>query len=176
MVFGFAKQSGGHVTIDSEVGEGTTVKLYLPRHVGGLTVEHERKSHGDLETARGEVILVVEDDADLRTLVINMLDSLDYEVLEAGSAKSALTYFGETTRVNLLLTDIVLPGGMSGRELAETVRARDPKLAVLFMSGYTEDPVVHHGRLDEGIPLLQKPFPMADLARKVREVLDQTNT
>ena len=171
MAFGFAKQSGGHMTIDSEIGVGTTVKLYLPCHFGELAVKPEKVPADDLDTARGEVILVVEDDADLRVLVVNLLGSLGYKVLEAGNAEAALANFGKTARVDLLLTDVVLPGGTSGNELAAVLRARDPDLAVLFMSGYTDDTTVHQGGFDEGTQLLQKPFRKAKLAQAVRAAL-----
>lgn len=118
------------------------------------------------------MILVVEDDMDLRTMIFNMLQSLGYRVLESGAAMSALEVLEETAEVNLLLTDVVLPGGMSGRALADRVRDKDPDLPVLYMSGYTEDAIIHHGRLDEGVQLLEKPFRRADLARAVRKVLD----
>jgi CheY-like chemotaxis protein len=171
MIYGFVKQSSGHVTIYSEEGEGTTIKLYLPRSTE--TEVAERKPETDeVPVARGETVLVVEDDPELRTLEVTLLRNLGYQVMEARTGVAALEQLGSTTRVNLLLTDVVLPGGMNGRELATEAERRAPGLQVLFMSGYTEDAIVHHGRLDADAELLQKPFRRADLARAVRSVLD----
>ncbi len=175
MVYGFVKQSGGHVTVYSEQGEGTTIKLYLPRST--RTEGAKKKPVPDeVPVARGETVLVVEDDPDLRTLAVTLLGNLGYQVMEAGTAAAALEQLGSTTRVNLLLTDVVLPGGMNGRELAAEVERRTPGIQVLYMSGYTEDAIMHHGRLDAGAELLQKPFRRADLARAVRKVLDGPST
>jgi CheY-like chemotaxis protein len=172
MIYGFVKQSGGHVTIYSEPGEGTTIKLYLPRSTAAAAVE-SKPATGAVPAARGETVLVVEDDPDLRTLAVALLSNLGYQVLEAGTAAAALVQLASTTRVNLLLTDVMLPGGMNGRELAEEAERRAPGLQVLYMSGYTEDAIMHHGRLDAGAELLQKPFRRADLARAVRRALDR---
>ncbi len=117
-------------------------------------------------------MLVVEDDPDLRTLAVALLSNLGYQVMESATGAAALEQLGSTTRVNLLLTDVVLPGGMNGRELAAEVERRVPGVHVLYMSGYTEDAITHHGRLDADAELLQKPFRRADLARAVRKVLD----
>jgi PAS domain S-box-containing protein len=172
MIYGFVKQSGGHVTIYSEPGEGTTIKLYLPRSTE--TEAAERKAATDaVPAARGETVLVVEDDSDLRTLAVALLGNLGYQVLEAGTGAAALEQLGSTTRVNLLLTDVMLPGGMNGRELAAEAGRRAPGLQVLYMSGYTENAIVHHGRLDADAELLPKPFRRADLARAVRRALDR---
>ncbi len=108
----------------------------------------------------------------MRTLAVTLLGNLGYQVMEAGTAAAALEQLGSTTRVNLLLTDVVLPGGMNGRELATEVGRRAPGIQVQYMSGYTEDAIMHHGRLDVDAELLQKPFRRADLARAVRKVLD----
>ncbi len=171
MIYGFVKQSGGHVMIYSEEGEGTTIKLYLPRSTE--TEAAEKKPETDeVPIARGETVLVVEDDPDLRTLAVALLGNLGYQVMEAGTAAAALEELGSATRVNLLLTDVVLPGGMNGRELATEIVRRDPEIKVLYMSGYTKNAILHHGRLDADAELLQKPFRRADLARAVRKVLD----
>jgi CheY-like chemotaxis protein len=122
--------------------------------------------------ARGETVLVVEDDPDVRVLAVALLGSLGYQIMEAATGAAALKELGSTTRVNLLLTDVVLPGGMNGRELAKEAERRAPGIPVLYMSGYTENAIVHHGRLDAGTEVLQKPFRRADLARAVRAVLD----
>jgi PAS domain S-box-containing protein len=172
MVHGFVKQSGGHIVIDSEIGEGTTFKLYLPRYNGKKAAVERHKQAAESVSGTGEVILVVEDDADLRTMIIDMLQSLGYGVLKSGTATSALETLEKNSQVNLLLTDMVLPGGMSGRALADWAREKDSNLPVLYMSGYTENAIIHHGRLDEGVQLLEKPFRKADLARAVRKALD----
>jgi len=171
MVYGFVRQSGGHVTIDSEEGEGTTIKLYLPRSTE--TVADKREPVMDeVPVAQGETVLVVEDDPDLRTLAVALLSSLGYRIIEAATGAAALEELGPTSGVNLLLTDVVLPGGMNGRELATKMAQRVPGIQVLYMSGYTEDAIMHHGRLDADAELLQKPFRRSDLARAVRRVLD----
>ena len=172
MVYGFVKQSGGHVSIYSEIGEGTTIKMYLPRESGRADPLPDADEHSVI-MGRGETILVVEDDADVRVLVVNMLLDLGYEVLQAGSGREAMACVYGKDGIDLMLTDIVLPGGMNGRELAHAAGRRRRGLPTLFMSGYTENAVIHHGRLDEGVSLLQKPFRRRDLAHKVREVIDQ---
>ncbi len=172
MVYGFVKQSGGHVTIYSEEGKGTTVKLYLPRsdkadeRVGGPDQE-------DVPQAQGETVMVVEDDPDVRTLSVALLSSFGYEILEAADGESALKILDSAPRVNLLFTDVVLPGGMSGPQLAMEVRNRFPGIAVLCTSGYTELANFKQSTFDEDTELLQKTYRKADLARKVRLVLDQ---
>jgi len=174
MVYGFAKQSGGHVTIYSESGIGTTVKIYLPRSKeksdDALSRESEREPQ-----ARGETILVVEDDPDVRTLTVALLSDLGYAVLDARDAPSALEALDRNSRVNMLFTDVVLPGGMNGPQLAEEINRRCPGVSVLFTSGYTDDAIIHQDRLDERVELLSKPFRKSDLARKVRAVLDKAN-
>ena len=168
------KQSGGHVTIYSEVGEGTTIKLYLPRYTGGGAAIQDRAPAEAVTPAKGEVILAVEDDPDLRALLVHLLGSLGYGVLPATTGKEALEILQESPQVDLLLTDVVLPGDMGGAVLAGRAQELRPGLPVLYMSGYTENAIMHHGRLDAGVRLLQKPFRKDDLARKVREALDRT--
>ena len=171
MVFGFVKQSGGHVKIYSEPGEGTTVKLYLPRAVGAATPS--QRTGAPVELPRGSgTVLVVEDEAAVREIACAILSDLGYRVLEAADGEEALRVFGQNTAsVDLLLTDVVLPGRVRGRELSERVRAVRPEVKVLFMSGYTENSIVHHGRLDDGVQLIGKPFKREQLARKVAEAL-----
>ena len=171
MVYGFVKQSGGHVTIYSEPGEGTAIKLYLPRTTETEAVERHSMSDA-VPVARGETVLVVEDDPDVRALAVTLLRGLGYEVLHAGTAAAALEQLGLATRINLLLTDVMLPGGMNGRALTDEVERRAPAVKVLYMSGYTENSIIHHSRLDAGVDLLQKPFSRADLAGAVRRALD----
>jgi len=171
MVFGFVKQSGGDVAIDSAEGEGTTVRLYLPR--ASAEVPAERQPRRMQEPAgRGETVLVVEDDRDVRALTTTQLGSLGYRVLEADTGPSALKQLGSTANVNLLLTDLVLSGGMNGCELAAKVRQSMPGVKVLYMSGYSENIVAPHGPLDAHAMLLRKPFRKRELASKVRATLD----
>ncbi len=172
MVFGFVKQSGGHVKIYSEPGEGTTVRLYLPRPTGGARPAPVA-ARAPVELPRGSAsVLVVEDEPAVREIACAILGDLGYRVLEAADGEEALRVFGaHAAAVDLLLTDVVLPGPLRGRELAERLAAVRPEIRVLFMSGYTENSIVHHGRLDDGVQLIAKPFKREQLARKVAEVL-----
>jgi signal transduction histidine kinase/CHASE3 domain sensor protein len=171
MVVGFAKQSGGHVKIYSEPGEGTTVRLYLPRALGPAV--QVRPMDRPAQLPRGSAtVLVVEDEAAVREIAVTILRDLGYQVVEAADAEEALLVFGEqAARIDLLLTDVVLPGKLRGRALAEQITAVRPQVKVLFMSGYTENAIVHHGRLDDGVHLISKPFKREQLAQKVAEVL-----
>jgi CheY-like chemotaxis protein len=172
MVFGFIKQNGGHVNIYSEPGEGTTVRLYVPRAIGGL-VQEKQRSTAPMTLPRGSAtILVVEDDAAVREIAVAILSELGYRVLEAADGEEGLrTFATQASQVDLLLTDVVLPGGLRGRELADRVQAVRPEVKALFMSGYTENAIVHQGRLDEGVQLISKPFTRGQLARRVAEVI-----
>ena len=171
-VYGFVRQSGGHVKIYSEIGEGTTVKIYLRRHVGEAQPDEEREPDTQSRAIGSETILVVEDDEALRSYTIDILTELGYRVLSAGDAQSALQVL-EKNQVDLLFTDVVMPGGMNGRELADEALRRRPKLKVLFTTGYTRNAIVHHGRLDADAELVGKPFTFAELSAKVREMLDR---
>jgi PAS domain S-box-containing protein len=174
MVYGFVTQSGGHVTINSEEGVGTTVRLYLPRS-DKAAVDLEQADPEQIPLAQGATVLVVEDDADMRTLSVAFLRSLGYEVLVAENGKSALEELERSEGINLLFTDVILPGGMNGADLAAEVRRRQPEIAVLFTSGYSREALIDKGQLDEAIELLKKPFRKADLAQKVKLVLDKVN-
>ncbi|HEV2677929.1 MAG TPA: CHASE3 domain-containing protein [Aliidongia sp.] len=170
MVFGFAKQSFGHVKIYSELGHGTSVKLYLPRVVG-VSTRYERPVE-PLELPRtSATILVVEDDEAVREVVVMHLRDFGYSVIEAGDGAEALERAGGTVPIDMVLTDVVLPGTIRGKELVRRLTDLSPGLKVLFMSGYTENAIVHHGKLDDGVQLLSKPFKRDQLARKVAEVL-----
>ena len=171
MVFGFVKQSGGHVKIYSEPGEGTTVKLYLPRAIGGATAGPRTST--PVELPRGSAtILVVEDEAAVREVACTILRELGYRVLEAGDGEEGLRVFGANAAgIDLLLTDVILPGRIRGRELSERILAVRPEVRVVFMSGYTENSIVHHGRLDDGVTLVGKPFRREQLAVAVAEAL-----
>lgn len=169
MVYGFVKQSGGHVKIYSEVGEGTTVKLYLPRSMQGEDVLVDTSN----APVRGgsETVLVVEDDDDVREIAVSLLRELGYRVLTARDAAAALTVIESGIPIDLLFTDVVMPGPLRSPELARKAKDRLPNLAVLFTSGYTENSIVHGGRLDPGVELLGKPYTREALARKIRHVL-----
>ncbi|QWT19863.1 response regulator [Bacillus sp. NP157] len=169
MVYGFVKQSGGHVKIYSEPGHGTTVKIYLPRSVQS----EDRLVDLDEGGVRGgdETVLVAEDDDQVREIVVGMLADLGYRVLKARDAESALSIIDSGIAVDLLFTDVVMPGPLRSPELARKAVERQPNIAVLFTSGYTENAIVHGGRLDEGVELLSKPYTREALARKVRQVL-----
>jgi signal transduction histidine kinase/DNA-binding response OmpR family regulator len=169
MVYGFVKQSGGHVKVYSEPGQGTTLKLYLPRSTQAEDVPVE--SDTGPVVGGSETILVVEDDDAVRETVIGMLGELGYSVLKAPDAQSALTVIESGVAIDLLFTDVVMPGALKSPELARKAKERLPALSVLFTSGYTENAIVHGGRLDAGVNLLSKPYTREQLARKIRQVL-----
>jgi len=172
MVYGFVKQSGGHVTIYSEIGQGTTVKLYFPRYQGNAAAQAVQEP-SEIPTASGdEVVLVVEDNTEVRTYSVMVLNELGYKVMEANDAESALLILDSTARVDLLFTDVILPS-KSGRVLADAARQRRPDLRVLYTTGYSRNAIVHHGRLDAGVQLISKPFTFEELAKRVRDVLDR---
>jgi signal transduction histidine kinase len=171
-VYGFVKQSGGHVKIHSEPGMGTTVRIYLPRLLAGAVPVLAPPARPAPAGKRDETILVVEDDDGVRQQSVESLRELGYRVLEARDGPSALQRLAEHAEVDLLFTDVVLPGGMSGAQLAAQVLGLRPELRVLFTTGYARDVIVHHDRLDPGVALLTKPYSYADLAGKIRDVLD----
>ena len=171
-VFGFVKQSGGHVKVYSEPGVGTSVKVYLPRWTGKDTVDDRHVVSADLSPALcSELILVVEDDPDVQRISVEALRFLGYTVMHANSAEEALRVIAKEPRIDLLFTDIVMPGD-TGRVLADKTLAQRPEIRVLYTTGYTRNAVVHNGILDAGVALLPKPFTVEQLAGKVREVLD----
>ena len=172
MVYGFIKQSGGHAKIYSEIGHGTTVKLYLPRAPVGAEVPHpEQPGAQTTAPADGETILVVEDDEAVQIVTAGFLDDLGYNTVCAGDAASALALVREHPDIALLFTDVVLPGGTNGRKLAEEVLRIRPGLKVLFTSGYTPNAIIHGGILDPDVELLSKPFTAEALAEKLRAIL-----
>jgi PAS domain S-box-containing protein len=172
MVYGFVKQSGGHIKIYSELGHGTSVKMYLPRfrsaNEEGSAANRDTEVQG---ASNREVVLVVEDDAAVRKLTVRLLTGLGYQTIEAEDGVSALAKLETTPHVDLLFTDVVMPKGMNGRDLARKAQARRPSLKVLYMSGYTRNAILHNGELDEGVHLLTKPFHLAELAQKVKAAL-----
>ncbi|WP_309084463.1 ATP-binding protein [Chelativorans sp.] len=171
-VYGFVKQSGGHVTIYSEEGQGTTVKMYFPRYSGNSQTVRANIEVAAPRGSRDEVVLVVEDNDDVRSYSVMILSELGYRVLEAADAEEALRILENTPRVDLLFTDVVLPG-MTGRVLADRALARWPHLRVLYTTGYSRNAIVHHGRLDAGVNLISKPFTFDELAVRVRDILDR---
>jgi signal transduction histidine kinase/FixJ family two-component response regulator len=171
MVYGFVKQSNGHIKIDSKEGRGTTVTIYLPQAVGVTLQAVDLKSSANIEGGN-ETILVVEDDHLVRTFVTSQIQSLGYVTLSAANADEALLIIDGARTIDLLFTDVIMPGSMNGRQLADEALRRRPSQKVLFTSGYTEDTIVHHGRLDAGVLLLAKPYQKADLARMIRSALD----
>ena len=178
MVHGFVKQSGGHVRIYSEDGEGTTVKIYLPRMTAAeetiATPAGKPEQAAPAPRAKpSETILLVEDNEGVRTYAKSVLEDLGYWVLEAADAHEALRLVAKNPQISLLFTDVVLPGSDNGRALADKLRSRYPELPVLYTTGYTRNAIVHQGRLDAGVQLLNKPYTQQDLARKIREMLDQ---
>ena len=175
-VYGFVKQSRGHVKIYSEVGEGTTVKIYLPRfHSAGDETEEEVVKSVALGN-RSETVLVVEDDEDVRNYSADTLHELGYRVIEARDAKAALQMLEAHPDTAVLFTDVGLPGGMNGRQLANEARSRHSGLKVLFTTGYARNAIVHEGRLDPGVELLTKPFTQAALGEKLRDIIDAKST
>jgi len=172
MVYGFVKQSGGHIKIYSEEGHGTTIKLYLPPGEG--TAETAASLAPQAEGG-AETIFVVEDDNLVRTFVTAQLQSLGYKTVAAGDSKAALQLIEAGQAFDLLFTDVVIPGGMSGRELADEIARRRPGVKVLYTSGYTDNAIVHHGKLDDGVMLLTKPYRRNQLAEMIRKALNGGN-
>jgi signal transduction histidine kinase/DNA-binding response OmpR family regulator len=177
MVFGFVKQSGGHVAIDSTVGQGTTVQLYFPRCTEAAP-DDAVELRDTIVTPMGgrETILVVEDDTDVRLTAVDMLTQLGYRVLTAANGEAALELMNSDTPIDLLFTDVIMPGSIKGGELSIRAAQRVPPLPVLLVSGYTRDEVQHDGRLPPGVTLLGKPYRRDDLARMVRNVLTASRT
>jgi len=172
MVYGFVKQSGGHVTIYSEEGRGATVKLYFPRYLGGAKTEQAQETGAAPRGADGEIVLLVEDNDEVRAYSAMILSELGYDVVQAAHADRALAILASDQRIDLLFTDVVLPG-RSGRDLAEAAARMRPRLKVLFTTGYSRDAIVHHGRLDPGVQLISKPFTFDQLGARVRDLLDK---
>jgi signal transduction histidine kinase/DNA-binding response OmpR family regulator len=170
MVWGFVKQSGGHVKIYSELGQGTTIKVYLPRESRS---EETGRASASAEVRGGrERVLIVEDDEQVRQAVVEMMSQLGYPTTTAEDGEQALALLDRGAVIELLFTDVVIPGPIGSRELARRAKALLPGLRILYTSGYTENAVIHHGRLDPGVELLSKPYSMEELARKLRTVLD----
>jgi PAS domain S-box-containing protein len=172
MVYGFAKQSAGQARIYSEVGQGTTVRLYLPRHRGEAEDEViEPKLDKAPKAGAGETVLVVDDEPSVRMLVTEVLDELGYSVIEAADGVSGLKVLRSDVRIDLLITDVGLPGGVNGRQMADAAREKRPGLKVLFITGYAENAAIGNGYLEPGMHVLTKPFAMDKLAARIRSVI-----
>ena len=174
MIYGFAKQSEGQVRIYSEVGQGTTVKIYLPRHRGEKPEEAVEEETRAVPTAEaGETVLVVDDEPTVRMLIGDTLSELGYEGLEAGDAAAGLRILQSDTKIDLLITDLGLPGGMNGKQLADAARVARPDLKVLFITGYAENAAISNGHLEGGMQVMSKPFAMGSLAARIRSIIEE---
>ena len=172
MTYGFAKQSGGQVRIYSEVGKGTTMRIYLPRHAGEEDAESLPAQLTEAPRAQaGETVLIVDDDEAVRMLVTEVLQELGYAAIEAADGNSGLNLLQSNARIDLLITDVGLPGGMNGRQIADAARVRRPDLKVLFITGYAENAVVRNGYLEAGMQIMIKPFTMEALATRIQDVI-----
>jgi len=173
MIYGFARQSGGQVRIYSERGHGTTVKIFLPRHSGQATGERTLETRTPLPRAQtGETVLVVDDEPTVRMLVGDTLADLGYQAIEAADAASGLKVLESDAKIDLLVTDVGLPGGMNGKQMADSARARRPGLKVLFITGYAENAAISNGPLEAGMHVMSKPFPMGKLAARIRSIIE----
>ncbi len=173
MIHGFVRQSGGQVRIYSELGEGTTMCLYLPRYAGSLTDDVDGAAANRLDPGHGEVVLVIDDEPVVRDLVVEILEDAGYHVLQAEDGPTGLKLLQTDARIDLLISDVGLPGGLNGRQVADAARATRPDLKVLFITGYAENAAVGNGHLDPGMEVITKPFAVAALSNKVREMLDR---
>ncbi|MGI4800191.1 MAG: ATP-binding protein, partial [Janthinobacterium lividum] len=172
MIYGFARQTGGQTRIYSEEGQGTTVCLYLPRHVGEAeTVEAMPELSDAPKAGLGETVLVVDDEPTLRMLVTEVLEELGYAAVEAADGSSGLQVLQSNVRIDLLVSDVGLPGGMNGRQMADAARVHRPDLKVLFITGYAENAVVGNGHLDPGMQVMTKPFTMEALASRIKAMI-----
>ncbi len=172
MIYGFARQSGGQVRIYSEIGQGTTVRLYLPRHLGVDETDTDDQRHAGDDPPRaqqGETVLVIDDEPTVRMLVAEVLADFGYAAIEAADGASGLRILESDRRIDLLISDVGLPGGLNGRQVADAARLLRPDLKILFITGYAENAVLSHGHLDAGMHVLTKPFSMEGLARRIRE-------
>ena len=172
MIHGFARQSGGQVRIYSEVGDGTTMCLYFPRFVGELEAAGALDTAADAEAGHGETVLVIDDEKPIRMLITDVLEEVGYRVVCAPDGPAGLKILQSDARVDLLITDVGLPGGVNGRQVADAGRTTRPDLKVLFVTGYAENAVVGNGHLDAGMQVLTKPFAMSTLAARVRDIIE----
>lgn len=174
MIFGFAKQSGGQVRVHSEVERGTSVTLLLPRHRGDLTTDEVgREALGNHRVETGETVLVIDDEPLVRMLVLDVLEELGYAALQADDGPTGLEIIRSDAKIDLLITDVGLPNGMNGRQVADAARVIRPNLKVLFVTGYAENAVLNHGHLDAGMEVITKPFDLAALAQRIRHIVSK---
>jgi PAS domain S-box-containing protein len=173
MIYGFVRQSGGQVRIYSELGQGTTLCLYLPRHLGPTDSVESSERAAPSHDGDGEVVLVIDDEPMVRMILVTVLEEAGYRVLECSEGASGLKVLSSDTEINLLITDVGLPGGLNGRQVADAARIKRPDLKVLFITGYAENAVVGNGHLEAGMEVLTKPFTMTSLSSKVSQILAQ---
>jgi len=173
MVYGFARQSHGHVRIYSEIGQGTMVCIYLPRHDGPSEDEELRVQAAAAAPRSGETVLVIDDEPMVRMLIVDSLEDLGYGCLEAGDGPSGLQILENTPDIDLLVTDVGLPGGLNGRQVAERARQLRPGLRILFVTGYAENAVLNHGHIERGMQVLTKPFAVEELGRRISNLMQQ---
>ena len=173
MIYGFAQQSGGQVRIYSEVGQGTTVCIYLPRHYGEVVEDEGTNPVTDLpRSEQGETVLIVDDEPTVRMLVSDILEDLGYTAIEAGDSAAGLKVLQSDVRIDLLITDVGLPGGMNGRQMADAARVARPDLKVLFITGYAENAILGNGQLAPGMAVLTKPFAIEMMAARIRSMIE----
>lgn len=173
MVYGFARQSGGQIRLESEVGVGTTARIYLPRHFGEApVVEEQQQVELTPSTGAGETVLIVEDEPTVRMLITEVLEELGYAAIEAPDSVSGLKVLNSNVRIDLLITDVGLPGGMNGRQMVDAVLERRPNLKVLFITGYAETATVGSGNLPPGMHVMTKPFAIDELAARIRAIIE----
>jgi CheY-like chemotaxis protein len=171
MIYGFTQQSGGQVRIHSAIGQGTTMRLFLPRHSPGESVSPPNPLPGEARALDGETVLVVDDEPTVRMLVVEVLQELGYAAIEAPVGAAGLKILESTARVDLLITDVGLPGGMNGRQMADAARQHRPELKVLFITGYAETAVIGNGSLDPGMEVMTKPFSLDILATRIKAMI-----
>ena len=172
MIHGFVRQSGGQIRVYTESGSGTTMCLYLPRYTGAVSGEHEEPEGGVQLSGAGETVLVIDDEAMIRMLIVDILEEAGYTPLEAGDGPSGLKILQSEARIDLLITDVGLPGGMNGRQVADAARLTRPDLKILFITGYAENAAIGNGHLDEGMEVITKPFVISELANKISAMIE----
>jgi CheY-like chemotaxis protein len=171
MVYGFARQSNGHVRIYSEVGEGTTVCIYLPRYFGEESADQPDTVSISAHAEAGETVLVIDDEPTVRMLITDALGDVGYTCVEAADGAAGLKILQSNDKIDLLITDVGLPGGLNGRQVADAARALRPDLKVLFITGYAENAALNHGHIERGMEVLTKPFAVDELAARVERIL-----
>jgi nitrogen-specific signal transduction histidine kinase len=172
MIHGFVRQSGGQVRIYSEIGKGTTMSLYLPRFTGDIDPQDIPHPEPGVEAAHGETVLVVDDEEIIRMMIVDVLEEAGYRVVEAADGPAALKILQSNVRIDLVITDVGLPGGVNGRQLADAGRTVRPNLKILFVTGYAENAIVGNGTLDAGMKIITKPFEMTTFAARIQEIIE----